>query len=116
MAEKYISMVVNTLHKCMMSRKNTVKVASTRPTPRLNRNSVKSGYTASTTVGCSGAPVKIITIISATKLNTQFTSAKHTFSSGKMYLGMYTFLMSGAAPSMLDMALVVASLKKVNSS
>ena len=51
----------------------------------------QSGYSASSTVGCSGAPVKIITIISATKLNTQFTSAKHTFSSGKMYLGIYTF-------------------------
>ena len=33
-----------------------------------------------------------------------------------MYLGIYTFLISGAAPSMLDIALEVASLKKVNRS
>ena len=64
----------------------------------------------------NGAPVKIITSSSATKLNTQFTMAKQHFSSGKIYFGIYTFLSSGAALSTLDMLAEVASLKKLKSS
>ena len=63
-----------------------------------------------------GAPVKIMTSSSATKLNTQFTMAKQHFSSGKIYLGIYTFLSSGAALSTLLMLVEVASLKKLKSS
>ena len=62
------------------------------------------------------APVTSITITRAMNENRQFTKAKHTRSSGKMYFGIYTFLMSGAALSMLPMALPVPSLKKLNSS
>ena len=60
--------------------------------------------------------MKIITSSSATKLNTQLTMAKQHFSSGKIYLGIYTFLSSGAAERMLLMLVEVASLKKLNSS
>jgi len=41
--------------------------------------------------------------------------AKQHFSSGKIYLGIYTFLSSGAALSTLLMLVEVASLKKLNS-
>ena len=60
--------------------------------------------------------MKIITNSRATKLNTQFTMAKQHFSSGKIYLGIYTFFSRGAALSTLDMLAEVASLKKLNSS
>ena len=63
-----------------------------------------------------GAPVKIMTSSSATKLNTQFTMAKQHFSSGKIYLGIYTFFSRGAALSTLLMLEEVASLKKLKSS
>ena len=90
--------------------------ARNRPTPRLKKNRVTSGYTASIRVRWKGAPVKIMTSSRATKLNTQFTMAKQHFSSGKIYLGIYTFLSSGAALSTLLMLVEVASLKKLNSS
>ena len=63
-----------------------------------------------------GAPVKIMTSSSATKLKMQFTMAKQHFSNGKIYLGIYTFFSSGAALSTLLMLVEVASLKKLNSS
>ena len=107
---------MNTLQMCMMSRKNTVAAARNRPTPRLKKNRVTSGYTASIRVRWKGAPVKIMTSSRATKLNTQFTMAKQHFSSGKIYLGIYTFLSSGAALSTLLMLVEVASLKKLNNS
>ena len=47
-------------------------------------------------------------------LNSRFTSAKQHFSSGKMYLGMYTLRKSGAFFSTLSMAMVVDSRKKLN--
>jgi len=43
MAEKYSNAVMNTLQMCMISRKNTVAAARSRPTPRLKKNSVTSG-------------------------------------------------------------------------
>ena len=57
-----------------------------------------------------------MTSSSATKLNTQFTMAKQHFSSGKIYLGIYTFFSRGAALSTLLMLEEVASLKKLKSS
>ena len=54
--------------------------------------------------------------IKAIKLNKQFTKLKVTFSSGKIYFGMYTFLNKGAEESTLPMATEVASLKKLNKS
>ena len=116
MAEKYSSAVTNTLQICMISRKNTVAAAKNILTPRLKKNRVTSGYSASKMVRWKGAPVKIMTSSSATKLKMQFTMAKQHFSSGKIYLGIYTFFSSGAALSTLLMLVEVASLKKLNSS
>ena len=48
-----------------------------------------------------------ITSSSATKLNTQLTMAKQHFSSGKIYLGIYTFFSRGAALMMLPMLVEV---------
>ena len=50
----------------------------------------------------------------ATRLKKKLTSAKQHFSSGKIYLGMYTLRSSGPFFSTLSMAMVVLSRKKLN--
>ncbi len=53
----------------------------------------------------------IITSKTAIKLNKKLTSEKRHFSNGKMYFGIYTFLMSAAEPIIELKEAVVASEK-----
>ena len=76
------------------------------------QSSTTNGNRKNVTVGHT--PENAITMSTATMENNRFTQANRHFSSGNMYLGIYTFFKSCEFSNTEPMAPLVASLKKVH--
>ena len=97
----------------MTSRNFTVIAANISPIPTDRHTKSKTGTTKSNIVKCSSALVTIITIKSAQHAAIKLIRLEQTLGRTNIYFGTYTFFITAAFPTTADIALVVASLKKL---
>ncbi len=98
-----------------MSLKKTARAASIKPKPRLKTYTqiIRSGKNKTFIVGV--ILKNSMTAITAKNENPKFTKAKVTFSRGKIHLLILIFLIKGAACTIDDIDVDVASLINVKS-
>ena len=97
-----------------MSRNVTTTTDNISPVPRENNVAKQIGNTDKKIVHVIGVLVINITIINATNDVNIFTKDEHTLDNGNKYFGTYTFLIKGALSSTEVIAILLASLKKLN--
>ena len=105
--------MIKTEYKCIISLNFTTKADNNNPTPSENTTMNPNGITAKTTFQCNSALVAIITTSNAVNDANKLIKLENTLEITNKYLGIYTFLINAALLITADIALVVASEKKL---
>ena len=105
--------MVKTEYKCIISLNFTVIAANINPTPKEKKTIKISGTGTNNIVQCNSALVTIMTNIKAVNEAIKLIKLENTFDNTNKYLGTYTFLIKAALDTIDDIALVVASEKKL---
>ena len=96
-----------------MSLKNTDVHDRKKPKPMQNINNNKKQTGKIKWQKFNVVPVQIIIMYNGTKVNKKFIPENKHFDNGKIYLGIYTLLISPIFDTIEDIHCVVASLKKL---
>ena len=113
MGVAYIHSILITFHKKSVSRKNTIIDDKSIPIPIQNRIVQIIANGRRSNEGVNGVPVNRMTKNKGIKENIRFIAEDSTLDIGKIYFGIYTFVIKEEFPTIEDNPILVASVKKL---